>query len=107
MNPFDPMPTIKAILGLPIYQEVVDARLLEKLDDFAPPQCEDSRHNTDAEHHKGAAKYLFISPCCHSNYYVCDAFALWLTSYPVARCARCDVYSPLSALSFIPIGGNQ
>ena len=47
LNPFDPMPTIRKILGAPIYQEVIDANLLSHLDDFAPPQCEDRCHNTD------------------------------------------------------------
>ena len=107
LNPFDPMPTIRKILGAPIYQEVIDANLLSQLDDFAPPQCEDRCHNTDPEHHAGAAKYLFITPCSHGNYYVCDTFAIWLTSNPLAHCARCDAYMPLADLSFILIGGNK
>ena len=99
---FDPMKEI-----LSIYEANRDTYTIAHLDDFAPPQCEDRCHNTDPDHHAGAAKYLFITPCCHGNYYVCDTFAIWLTSGPLAHCARCDAYTPLADFSFIPIGGKS
>ena len=54
---FDPMKEI-----LSIYEASRNTYAIAHLDDFEPPQCEDNRHNTDTEHHKGAAKYLFITP---------------------------------------------
>ena len=99
---FDPMKEI-----LSIYEASRNTYAIAHLDDFEPPQCEDNRHNTDTEHHKGAAKYLFITPCRHGNFYVCHDFAIWLTSGPVAHCARCDAFQLLSELTFIPIGGAK
>ena len=107
MNPFDPMPTIKAILGLPIYQEVVDARLLEELDDFEPPRCENTAHVAEPDHHSGDAAFLFISPCGHGTGYVCAPFVQWILRDPMVMCSICDLHCPPSDLTFIPIGGQS
>ena len=92
---------------LSIYETCRNTYAIAHLDDFEAPRCEEGRHNSDPDHHAGAAKYLFISPCSHSNFYVCDTFALWLTSGPLARCTRCDAFQPLSTLTLIPIGGQS
>ena len=106
MNPFDPMPTIKAILGLPIYQEVVDARLLAALDDFAAPQCESLDHRTGAAAHFGAAGFLLIVPCHCFDGYRCAPFIKWLLTGEI-YCGRCDSRFEPSDLTVIPIAGNQ
>ena len=107
MNPFDPMPTIKAILGLPIYQEVIESQLLEKLDDFAPPQCESQYHNIKTDRHSGAAGFLMQTPCGHDDGYRCVAFAKWILSHQVSHCGDCGMSGPPSDLIFLPIGGQK
>ena len=110
MNPFDPMPTIKAILGLPIYQEVCDSRLLAELDDFAAPQCYHALHNVDSDHHSGAAGFLVSAPCSHGDEYVCVKFVNWAltqTDFDCVICNRCGLKCEINELTIIPIGGNQ
>ena len=105
MNPFDPMPTIKAILGMPIYEAVKESQILAHLDDFDVPRCEEGGHDVETAHHSGAAKYLFTTPCGHGSGYVCGRFAEWISSERKARCGDCGLICDSSLLTFIPIGG--
>ena len=109
MNPFDPMPTIKAILGMTMAQDVAESVLLAKLDDFEPLQCEEGEHDIEPEHHSGAAEYLFITPCsCGApNFYVCADFATWIRSESHATCSDCGLTVATSALTLYPIAGTQ
>ena len=117
MNPFDPMPTIKAILGapiyLPLYQEVIDARLLEKLDDFEAPQCESRSHNTDTDYytdavyHSGPAAFYMLSPCHHGESYLCALVTDWAKSQTGFQCHTCGRRVDIADFTFIPIGGQS
>ena len=107
MNPFDPMPTIKAILGMTMAQDIAESVLLAQLDDFEPPQCESNCHDIEPDHHFGAAGFLFISPCGHGTGYVCVPFVQWLLSAPRSHCARCGQKCTSAELTFIPIGGAK
>ena len=105
LNPFDPMPTIKAILGMPIYEAVKESQILAHLDDFDAPQCENACHAREPDHHSGAAAFLFIAPCAHGTGYVCAPFVQWLLSDSRVRCGTCDLQCAPTDLTFIPIGG--
>ena len=106
MNPFDPMPAIKSILGMPIYEAVKESHAIAHLDDFEAPQCEDSRHDIEHNHHSGAAKYLFLTPCSCPvrNFYVCADFVNWILSLDETECSDCGLYFARSDLTFIPLG---
>ena len=106
MNPFDPMPTIKAILGWPMQQDIAESIMLAQLDDFEPPQCESVYHATDASQHSGLAKFLMTVPCCTGGY-VCADNASWLQTFEKLRCADCGQIAEITAFSFIPIAGTQ
>ena len=105
LNPFDPMPTIKAILGMTMAQDIEQSILLAQLDDFEAQQCECSNHELDPVHHSGAAGFLFMAPCGHGAGYVCVPFAKWVLIQRMARCQNCGLICDASDLTFIPIGG--
>ena len=107
LNPFDPMPTIKAILGMPMAQDIAESVLLAELDDFEAPQCESNCHDIEPDHHFGAAAFLFISPCAHGTGYVCAPFVQWLLSDSRVRCGTCELQCAPTELTFIPIGGAK
>ena len=92
---------------LSIFEMVRNTYTIAHLDDFEAPRCEDNRHGTDTENHAGGAEFLFVSPCPHGTGYVCGPFATWLTSREYAHCARCKKFTPVSELTFIPIGGQK
>ena len=108
LNPFDPMPTIKAILGLPIYQEVCDSRLLEALDDFEAPQCEVPSHHNDRKDqaHSGPAAFFLITRCHHHEGYLCAPIAGWLAAHGDLPC-ECGGRLRGPECTFIPIGGQS
>ena len=107
MNPFDPMPTIKSILGMTMAQDIEQSIMLAELDDFEAPQCEDPCHDLEPDHHSGAAGFLFVSPCGCGNWYVCVAFTKWMLSGRTAECSECGLVSEPSELTFLPIGGQK
>ena len=107
MNPFDPMPYINRILGTPINQEVIDSNLLSQLDDFEPPQCESIRHNTEPEHHSGAAGFLFMNPCHHPDGYRCVAVVKWMLASRRLQCGYCGLVCESSDATFLPIGAQK
>ena len=106
MNPFDPMPTIKAILGWPVQQDIAESIMLARLDDFEAPQCEDLRHDIEPAHHSGVAEYLFIPPCnCGvTNFYMCADQANWMRSESHTQCNQCYRLTAATELIFLPIG---
>ena len=108
LNPFDPMPTIKAILGMPIYEAVKESQILAHLDNFEVPQCYHVLHNVDSGHHSGAAGFLVSAPCSHGDEYVCVKFVKWAltqTDFDCAICNRCGMKYEINEMSFLPIGG--
>ena len=108
MNPFDPMPTIKAILGMTIAQDIEQSILLAELDDFEVPQCEIPAHDTRQDCHSGAAGFMLTAPCQHFSTYVCVAYSVWLLSGDFdVRCKRCQMQFEPSELTFIPIAGQK
>ena len=106
MNPFDPMPTIKAILGMPIYEAVKESQILAHLDDFEAPQCELRLHDI-GENHSGPAGFFALTPCHHHETYVCTTYVVFVSALDVMTCYTCRLKSPITDFSFIPIGGNK
>ena len=107
LNPFDPMPTIKSILGMTMAQDIEQSILLAQLDDFEVPQCESKHHATETNHHSGAAGFLLISPCGHDNGYRCVAFVKWILTHHRVVCGQCESRCDASELTFLPIGGQK
>ena len=107
MNPFDPMPTIKAILGMTVAQDIEQSILLAELDDFEAPQCESEFHDTRPDKHSGAAGFLMHTPCGHSDGYRCTHWIKYALALRVLLCTSCDLeYSPQD-LTVIPIGAQK
>ena len=104
MNPFDPMPAIKSILGMPIYEAVKESHAIAHLDDFEAPQCENSHHHTDHGYHAGPAAFLMLTPCGHNEGYLCAPYAIWARAQPVGRCGTCDTCSDMNTWAFISLG---
>ena len=104
MNPFDPMPTIKSILGMTMAQDIEQSIMLAELDDFETPQCEHAAHDADSDHHSGAAAYLMVTPCGHHEGYVCAPYSIWAQGKRFGRCPTCETWSDISAYTFTPIG---
>lgn len=107
MNPFDPMPTIRAILGMTMAQDITESVLLAELDDFEVPRCEVGSHDTDAARHSGPAAYMLTAPCSHGKGYICAAFADWLLTLKKPYCMTCGHVCKPSDLNLYPIGGNK
>ena len=107
MNPFDPMPTIKSILGMTMAQDIEQSIMLAQLDDFEAPQCEGRGHTKDTEHHAGAAGFLMNTPCGHSDGYRCTPFVKWLLSPGHIICSRCKLKYESTELIVLPIGGQK
>ena len=107
MNPFDPMPTIKAILGMTMAQDIEQSILLAELDDFEAPQCEGVHHDTKTDRHSGAAGFLMNTPCGHSDGYRCTRFINFLLSSPLIICSRCKLKYESTELIVLPIGGQK
>ena len=105
MNPFDPMPTIKAILGMPIYEAIKESRAIAHLDNFEAPQCDVAAHvgNPNVQGHSGPASFFLITPCHHREGYLCTPIAEWLKAHGDVAC-ECGqrLYGP--HLTFIPLG---
>ena len=108
MNPLNnPMPTIERILGWTMAQDVRESIMLAQLDDFEPPQCESIRHNTEPEHHSGAAGFLFINPCHHPDGYRCVAVVKWMLASRRLQCGYCGLICESSDATFLPIAGQK
>ena len=105
LNPFDPMPTIKAILGMPIYEAVKESQILAHLDDFEVPQCESRYHNINTDRHSGAAGFLMQTPCGHSAGYRCTHWIKYVLACDVVDCSECGLRYPPQELTVLPIGG--
>ena len=108
LNPFDPMPTIKAILGMTMAQDITESVLLAELDDFKVPQCEVPGHNniTTTPDHSGPAGFFLITPCHHREGYLCTPIAEWLKAHGDLTC-ECGQRLHGADLTFIPIGGTS
>ena len=107
MNPFDPMPTIKSILGMTMAQDIEQSIMLAQLDDFEAPQCESKRHNMDPAHHSGAAAFLLCLPCQHGGGFICIPYSVKLLVGPPLQCLTCSQKFEPSELTFLPIGGQK
>ena len=107
MNPFDPMPTIKAILGMTVAQDVEESIMLAELDHFEVPQCESPLHGGESDHHSGDAGFYFVKRCHHGDGYRCVAFAKWILSFPSSKCNTCGSRNKPSDLTFLPIAGQK
>ena len=107
MNPFDPLPTIKAILGMPIYEAVKESQILAHLDNFEPPRCEVPSHHVDtkARGHSGPATLFLITPCHHHDGYLCAPIAEWLKVNGNLTCVGCGLRLLGADMTFLPIGG--
>ena len=99
---FDPMKQI-----LSIYEASRNTYTIAHLDDFEVPQCEHAAHDADSDHHSGSAAYLMATPCGHHEGYLCAPYAIWAQGQKCGRCPTCEIWSEISAYTFIPIGGNQ
>lgn len=101
----DPMPNIKAILGMPMAQDIEQSILLAELDDFEAPKCEGRLHDTLTDRHSGLAGLLLTAPCGHNSTYICVAYSIWLLSEKYGlRCRKCQIQFAPSEFTFIPIG---
>jgi hypothetical protein len=107
LNPFDPMPTIKAILGMDIYEATRQSQLLAALDDFEPPRCESRSHDTDADYHSGIAAFYMLSPCHHGESYLCALVTDWAKSQPGFTCHTCGRRVDIAEITFIPLAGQK
>jgi len=107
MNPFDPMPTIQAILGMTMAQDIEQSITLAELDDFEVPPCDSPDHETRPSHHSGPAGFLMLTPCHHAEGYRCVAYAAWMLGNGLIRCKACRMEYQASELTFLPIGGQK
>ena len=108
LNPFDPMPTIEAILGKTMAQDIEQSILLAQLDDFQVPQCEGRLHDEYIDRHSGPAGFLLTGPCEHHPTYICVAYSVWLLSGKSdLLCRTCQMQFAPSEMTFTPIGGQK
>ena len=107
LNPFDAMPTIKAILGMTMAQDIAESVLLAQLDDFEAPRCESNAHASLPECHSGAAGFLIVTPCHCFDGYRCKPFIDWLLTRSNIYCVRCDSHYDPCDITAIPIGGAK
>ena len=107
MNPFDPMPTIKAILGMTMAQDIEQSIMLAELDNFEAPQCESKLHNGESDHHFGEGSFLIVTSCGCPTFYACALYTSWLLGREYIRCRRCDARAVPSDLTILPIGGKS
>lgn len=101
------MPTIRAILGMTMAQDIEQSILLAQLDDFEAPQCEGLGHATHPEHHSGAAGFLMNTPCGHSDGYRCTPYINYLLASPLVHCYHCLLQYESADLVVLPIGGQK
>lgn len=107
MNLFNPLPTIKSILGMSSDKALAETFALARLDSFDPPQCESEDHNTNPKRHAGLAVFLIILPCGHNLGYRCATYSSWLQHAQLSCCPKCGRVSDSFDLDFIPIGGTR
>jgi hypothetical protein len=106
LNPFDPMPTIQAILGMPVKVHMVQV-VLDELD-FVP-ECERNYHAA-GEPHSGPAAFLQVAPCeCATGLRCASGVARFMASARVGGsscCSVCGLGSPDADLRFIPLDAS-
>ena len=108
MNPFDPMPTIKSILGMTMAQDIEQSIMLAQLDDFEVPKCEGYGHgDPTAPNHSGPAAFLLVVPCHCFDGYRCKPFIDWVMTPSDIYCPMCDSHYEPSDITVLPIGGQK
>lgn len=99
INPFDPMPTISSILGMPVAKQMDEAILLDSLDFDIP--CQSPTHQTQPEFHDGPAAYLMVIPCGTPTFR-CAPLVAALKRDPNNRVCKCGNHH-IKDIQFIPL----
>jgi hypothetical protein len=102
LNPFDPMPTIKAILGWPAPNVLDETIMLDQLD--FDIECSDSAH--PGEYHEGPAAYLVTSNVHQNTGFACARIVDAIRDAGGARC-RCGLVHMADTFTFLPIAGTK